>query len=456
MSAVTPPVVAERVAGHVDPLALAADPRCVGALTVTVRGWHVVVANPVAVVTETEELTDMARHCGWHLPVARTLDEPPFVGGAVGYLADDCAGTLLGLPSDLRPPMTPVPPVWFGLYDTAVCIPVDGGPAWLVATDLPALSHHPAPQRLAELRSWVADNDRAAPGPSAWPREEPREETRSGGVRWSLSPAQHAAAVRQAKSWIAAGDLYQLNLTVQGTVDWAETGVTLARRLWAASPDAAHAAYLRLPGGAEIISVSPETFLRTDGNQVAIRPIKGTRPRRREPAADAAQARALRCSDKDRAEHIMIVDLERNDLGRVCEPGTVKVPELMALEAHPTVWHLTSTVCGALRDDVGFGDLVTATFPSGSVTGAPKRMAIERIRALEPVRRGVYCGAIGVVSRGLADFSVGIRTAVLAGAVASYGTGGAIVADSDSDAEWAEARDKAAAFLRATGVDDNP
>lgn len=148
----------------------------------------------------------------------------------------------------------------------------------------------------------------------------------------------------------------------------------------------------------------------------------------------------------------MIVDLERNDLGRVCESGSVHVSELARPEAHPTVWHLTSTVRGRLRADVDIGDLLRATFPSGSVTGAPKRMAVARIGVLEPVRRGVYCGAIGVVSAGLVDLSVAIRTAVLHDGTASYGTGGGIVADSDAGEEWMEAMDKAAAFLRAVNA----
>jgi para-aminobenzoate synthetase component I len=148
----------------------------------------------------------------------------------------------------------------------------------------------------------------------------------------------------------------------------------------------------------------------------------------------------------------MIVDLERNDLGVVCEPGSVHVSELAALEAHPTVWHLTSTVEGTLRGDVSTSDLLRATFPCGSVTGAPKRMAVCRTTLLEPIRRGAYCGSIGVVASGLVDLSVAIRTAVVGGGVASYGTGGGIVAESTPDAEWEEALAKASGFLAATGA----
>ncbi|PSO49027.1 MAG: hypothetical protein BRC32_00810 [Actinobacteria bacterium QS_8_72_14] len=258
----------------------------------------------------------------------------------------------------------------------------------------------------------------------------------------------HQAAVRRAQAWIAAGDCYQINLTAQASAPWPASGEALARALWHTSP-AAHAAFLQLPGGVEVVSISPETLLRVRGRTAAVRPIKGTRPRRADPAADTTQARMLRASAKDAAEHVMIVDLERNDLGRVCRSGTVRVPHLAALEAHPSVWHLTSTVTGELAARVGMAELVAATFPAASVVGAPKRRAWQRASQLEPVRRGVYCGAIGAITPRGADLSVAIRTAVAHGGWASYGAGGGIVADSDPDAERQEAVDKAKPFLDA-------
>lgn len=410
----------------------------------SVRGWRVVLADPLAVVRDPAALDDLGRSCDWR--AAGEPGTPPFVGGAAGCLSDACSAEFVGLPSaqDSRPAFAPLPPLRLGLYDTAVCVPPDGGATLLVAAHLPGLTRRPAEQRLADLRGWVAAS-RSAPRPAA-------RTVAPVTAALSLSPSEHAAAVARILGWIGAGDLYQLNLTLQVAVPWTGGGLALARLLEAASPGAAHAAYVRLPGGLEVVSVSPETFLRTDGDRVATRPIKGTRARHDDPARDAASARELEASQKDRAEHIMIVDLERNDLGRVCIPGTVQVPELVALEGHPTVWHLTSTVVGRLREEVGLGGLLRATFPSGSVTGAPKRMAVDRTRLVEPVRRGVYCGALGVVSRGLVDLSVGIRTAVVHDRVASYGTGGAIVADSDPGEEFAEAMVKAAAFLRATNA----
>ena len=435
-------VAVERVAGPVDPLSVAGLPEGAFPQVHTVRGWRVAVADPLALVQDPAALDDLGRWCDWR--GAGAADGPPFVGGAAGFLAHDSAGAFLGLPRDPRPAAVPLPAMAFGLYDSAICVPPGGEDAWLVAAELPGFTRRPAAERLDELRRRV-DASRAV-------TDDVAVRTAPAAARLSLSAAAHATAVGRILQWIAVGDLYQLNLTLQAAVPWSAGGVALARRLQAASPGAAHAAYARLPGGAEVASVSPETFLRTDGDRVVTRPIKGTRPRHGDTGRDARAARALRCSEKDNAEHVMIVDLERNDLGRVCVPSTVRVPELAALEGHPTVWHLTSTVEGRLREDVGLGGLLQATFPSGSVTGAPKHMAVARTALVEPVRRGVYCGALGVVSRGLVDLSVAIRTAVVHRSSASYGTGGAIVADSRPGEEFAEAMAKAAAFLAVTGA----
>lgn len=422
---------AERLAAPIDPLAVAALPGLRRPAVVTVAGWRVVVADPAGAVTDARDLAALGDACGWRDDTDPDL--PPFVGGAVGFLTDDLSRRWLALdPHDPRPRPAPLPALWFGRYDSALCCPPDGGPAVVVGRD-------------AEDRErW---RRRAA---AVTPLPAPVSPT-TGPPRLSLGRRQHAAAVERVRGWIAAGDLYQLNLTLQVAAPWAQGGLALARRLEAATPGAAHAAYLAAPG-AEIVSVSPETFLHSDGDLVRTRPVKGTRPRGATAADDERQAAALRASAKDAAEHVMIVDLERNDLGRVSRPGSVRVPALAALEAHPTVWHLTSTVTARLRDDVDLGDLLAATFPSGSVTGAPKRMAVARTALVEPVRRGVYCGAIGVVTRGRVDLSVAIRTAVVAEGVASYGTGGGIVADSDPDAEFEEAMDKAQAFFRASGA----
>lgn len=433
-------------AAHVDPLTLPAlldDLALPGAAVVTVDGWRVAVADPVAAVDRLDELDALDR-----LGPADDAgdDTPPLAAGWVGAVTDDVSRPLLSLPpEDPRPPVAPLPMLWFGCYDAALVVAPDGR-AWGAAADVAGSGPASARERAERWARRAAAARARTPAPRAEP------DGGEGGVapppRWSLPEGEHQAAVRTAQERIAAGDCYQINLTAQVTAAWSGTTATLAEALWRASP-ASHAAFLQLPAGVGVASISPETFLRVRGRTAVIRPIKGTRPRRDDRAADAAEARALRASAKDAAEHVMIVDLERNDLGRVCRTGSVRVPHLAALEAHPTVWHLTSTVAGELGEGVGVAELVRAAFPCGSVVGAPKRMAWQRASELEPVRRGVYCGSIGAVTPRGVDLSVAIRTAVVHRGQASYGTGGGIVADSDPAAERQEAVDKAKPFLEA-------
>ncbi|HWH32935.1 MAG TPA: anthranilate synthase component I family protein [Egibacteraceae bacterium] len=439
MSRTSAPLL-ERHPGEADLLGLAAASPGFAQLH-TVRGWTVALCDPLDVVTDLAELSAAASRLGWRAPRDPAL--PPFTAGLAGFLTDTLSAGLLDLAEPAgRPAPAPLPPLAFGLYDTAVLRDPDGE-VWLAAGELPGYSTVPAAQRLAGLRERVA---RAAPPPDGAAAPPPAR------VTASLSRDGHAKAVRQAQEWIAAGDLYQLNLTLQLRAPWGLGGAALARRLWQATPGAAHAAWLRAPGGTEVVSASPETFLRVDGDRAVVRPIKGTRPRHADPRRDHAERLALEASVKDRAEHVMIVDLERNDLGRVAVAGGVTVEALAATEALPTLWHLVSTVSARLRPEVSLEDLLAAAFPCGSVTGAPKRMAVARIGALEPVQRGVYCGATGVIGPGLVDLSVAIRTAVVHDGQASYGTGGGIVADSDPDAEWQEVLHKAEAFFSAANA----
>ena len=381
----------------------------------------------MATVGSLVELDRYAEALGWRQP---RNGQVPFATAAIGYLSDDLSAGLLRLPPDSRPPAAALPAVHFGVYEWAIAVSPSGD-AWVVAE----------PERVDHLCSWALTPRSAAPSANG-----------DGPPAAGLTRDEHAAAVRRIQEWVAAGDLYQANLTFQITVPWSARPLALAAALERATPDAAHAALLELGPDTGVVSASPETFLRVTGDVVTTRPIKGTRPRSADPQADAAAAQALRDSAKDHAEHVMIVDLERNDLGRVCVPGSVRVPDYAALEQHPTVWHLTSTVRGTLRPGVGLAEVLRATFPPGSVTGTPKRMAVARTALVEPVRRGVYCGAVGIVAPGVVDLSVAIRTAVIADGVAAYGAGGAIVADSDPDDEYDEALAKAAAFLTAVGA----
>lgn len=253
----------------------------------------------------------------------------------------------------------------------------------------------------------------------------------------SESPQQYQRAVRSALDLIAAGDCFQVNLCRRLTCPEPADAVALFGALVREHP-APHGGLVRLAGWAAV-SGSPERFLRRDGDRVQTRPIKGTG---RNPVA-------LADSEKDRAENVMIVDLARNDLGRVCRYGSVGVPELFRVERHPGLYHLVSTVEGTLRAGVGTGELVRATFPPASVTGAPKPRVLQVIEDLEAVRRGVYCGAVGWLDagKGIADLNVAIRTFVVAGGATHLGVGAGIVADSDPAAEWRETELKASRLL---------
>jgi para-aminobenzoate synthetase component 1 len=259
--------------------------------------------------------------------------------------------------------------------------------------------------------------------------------------RSSLGRPGFEAGVRAIVELIRAGECYQVNLTRRLTSDGPADPRALFGAIVRRHP-APHAALLRF-GDAAVVSASPERFLRRRGDAVETRPIKGTA---------AGRAELVR-SGKDRAENVMITDLARNDLGRVCRPGSVRVPALCAPEAHPGLWHLVSTITGRLRPGVGTGRLVRATFPPASVTGAPKPRVLQAIEDLEPVRRGVYCGAVGWVDAGRSalDLNVAIRTFQIVGGRTHLGVGGGITADSDPAAEWRETELKAARLLALAG-----
>jgi para-aminobenzoate synthetase component I len=365
-------------------------------------------------------------------------DLPPFTGGWVGAFSYELARRIERLPV-LAEPGPATPHLHLRLADLVVAVAPARDGAMIVGRDLSGRGRLGA--RAATLAARLrAPTQVRIPAPGAPPAPQT--------VRTSLPRPAYLAAVEAVLERIAAGDAFQVNLTQRLSARWEGDLSALYHRLRGVSP-APMGAVLPSVG---IASVSPETFLAVDGRQVATRPIKGTRPRVDDPALDAALADDLATSSKDRAENVMVVDLERNDLGRVCVPGTVEVPQLTAIERHPTVWHLVSTVTGELRPSLGYGELLRATFPCGSITGAPKVSAMTIIEQLEPVRRGWYCGAIGFLSPGAASLSVAIRTATLTDGTVHFGAGGGIVADSDPAAEHAESLDKAAAFLRSVAA----
>ena len=382
-------------------------------------------------------------------------DLPPFQGGAAGYLGYDWGATLERVPRP-RYDDYALPDVLLGLYDWVIAWDHPAGRAWVISTGIPergtARTDRAArrltfvKERLTDRRigGW-ADSNSTANRLSAPSYPVPGVP----GVRSNFTREGYLDAVARVIEYIFAGDIFQANLSQRLEAPLAGTPLELYGRLRRRNP-APFAAFLDC-GDVVIASSSPERFLRVhDGRQVETRPIKGTRPRGVGPEHDAALALALAESDKDRAENVMIVDLLRNDLSRVCRPGTVRVPELFAIEHYATVHHMVSTVVGELAPEHDGVDLLRAAFPGGSITGAPKVRAMQIIAELEPTARGAYCGAIGYLSvTGALDTSIVIRTYLVLGRDVYFQVGGGIVADSDPEQEYRETLDKARGLVAA-------
>jgi para-aminobenzoate synthetase component 1 len=401
----------------------------------------------------------------WATPPVAGL--PPFQGGAAGYIGYDYGAVLERVPPTRYDDLA-VPDVVLGLYDWVIAWDHLDRDAWLISTGLPTGSGQDrrARERAEAVTDRVRQAGRAA-GDGGWlpppcpPARLPRgpaapsypvtslDAAEAIGLRSTFTHRGYLDAVARVREYIIAGDIFQANLSQRFQAPLREPPFELYRRLRRRNP-APFAAYLDF-GELTILSASPERFLRLEEDgTVETRPIKGTRPRGLGPMHDAALGRALAESEKDRAENVMIVDLLRNDLSRVCRPGSVRVPELFALEQHPTVHHLVSTVVGKLEQDADAVDLVRAAFPGGSITGAPKVRAMEIIAELEPTRRGVYCGSVGYLSRtGVMDTSIVIRTFVALEGEVYFQAGGGIVADSDPELEYRETLDKAGGLIGA-------
>ncbi|HET8816892.1 MAG TPA: aminodeoxychorismate synthase component I, partial [Pseudidiomarina sp.] len=263
----------------------------------------------------------------------------------------------------------------------------------------------------------------------------------------NMSQTEYTAKFERIQDYLRAGDCYQINLAQRFSADYTGNTWSAYQRL-RTSNRAPFSGFLQLESGA-LLSLSPERFLSISAaGHVQTKPIKGTKPRSADAREDAALAEALAQSPKDRAENVMIVDLLRNDLSRLCEPGTVKVPTLFAIESYPAVHHLVSTVTGSLRDAKLGIELLGLAFPGGSITGAPKIRAMEIIEELEPHRRSFYCGSFGYFSQhGAADTNIAIRTLVAAAGRIHCWAGGGIVADSEASSEYQETLDKVAKIL---------
>ncbi|MBK9161744.1 MAG: aminodeoxychorismate synthase component I [Nitrosomonadales bacterium] len=362
---------------------------------------------------------------------ADPVDDVPFAGGALGYWSYDLARRLMGLP-DLAQDAERLPDMAIGIYDWALVLDHQLRTARVVSHRHYAETEVLLPQilRRLQLGSALPDDDFHVQG-------EPVS---------NFTPDSYASAFAAVQDYLQAGDCYQINLaqrfSAQATGD--ALGAYLELRRLSPAP---YAAFLDLPQ-VQILCASPEQFIQIRNGRVSTRPIKGTRPRDVEPLRDAQLAEELRHHPKDRAENLMIVDLLRNDLGKGCAPGSVRVPALFEVESYANVHHLVSTVEGDLAPGRDALDVLRDCFPGGSVTGAPKLRAMQIIERLEPHRRGIYCGVIGYVGfDGNMDSNIAIRTLVYSGGQVRCWAGGGIVADSQCTSEYQETLDKASAML---------
>ncbi|MDH0730112.1 aminodeoxychorismate synthase component I [Pseudomonas sichuanensis] len=347
--------------------------------------------------------------------------ELPFAGGLIGYLSYDFGRRLEQLPTQAADDLG-LPDAQLGLY------------AWALVSDHHActsqLVFHPSlqateRQRLVQLFEAPAQADSG-------------EFELLAPMAGDLSAAQYRAAFDKVQQYIQAGDCYQINLTQRFRAPCQGDPWHAYQALRAACPTP-FSGYQQLDADTALLSFSPERFVRVSQGEVETRPIKGTRPRGADPLADARNAAELLASPKDRSENLMIVDLLRNDIGRTCQIGSVKVPELFSLESYPNVHHLVSSVTGRLAPGKDALDLIGGSFPGGSITGAPKIRAMQIIDELEPTRRALYCGSLLYIDvRGEMDSSIAIRSLLIKDGQVSCWGGGAVVADSDWQAEYEE------------------
>lgn len=422
--------------------------------------WSYLAWDPVAVVhasaEEWPEVEDLIRATlGAHSPPPQ--DGPPFRGGWIGWFGYELGRAFDRQPVPARDDVG-APAVALALYDTVVAWDHLTGNCWLVSNGITAdgaIDQVRARERLLQLaeecHAPVRDSPPQTSGPSLAGdhgitafREAP------SGLRGDFTAEGYQDAVDRVIAYVLAGDLFQANIAQRFVAPWTGSALELYRRIRDRTPAALGACLDH--GSHAALSASPELFLAFESGtrQVTTRPIKGTRPRGRTTKDDRELADALSESAKDRAENVMIVDLLRNDLARVAVTGSVKVPVLAELETHPAVHHLVSTVTAEVRQGLDALDLLRATFPGGSITGAPKIRAMEIIAELEPVARGVYCGAIGWLALdGSMMLNLAIRTVTLTGGTAAIHAGGGITARSIASEEYAETLDKARGLIAA-------
>lgn len=389
----------------------------------------------------------------------------PFVGGAVGYLAYDLCHFIEKLPAT-KPDDIGFPDMYFGFYDTIIAFDHLLDKCYVIAVDFdedcrPYIQekHPSAQERVEQIESRVKSQESGVVENFIQDSKLTTHDSRL--IKSNFTPREYMEMVRSAKEYIAAGDIYQVNLSQRFKTQISTPPQELYLKLREINP-APFACYLQFDnpespvlntGSGQvmaIVSSSPERFLSVSEGRVQTRPIKGTRPRSPDKKIDLQMKQELLFSPKDNAELTMIVDLERNDLGRVCNYGSVKVVQKKVVESYSTVHHLVATIEGDLHPRYDIIDLIKATFPGGSITGAPKIRAMQIIDELEPTRRSVYTGAIGYIGfNDCTDLNIAIRTFLIKGSEAYFQVGGGIVADSDPEKEYEETLHKARALILA-------
>lgn len=375
-----------------------------------------------------------------HFSLTNTIESVPFPCGVVGYFGYDLCHFIEKLPCKAVDDIG-LPDMYMGFYDTIISYDNVLKKCYVIGADFgfdntlkERMEHVTGVLRKKTDAGYKAAGYKPGPGIS-----EPT-------LKFNVTKALYIDAIKRIKDYITAGDVYQVNFSQRIETHIDIPPYELYRKLRSINP-APFSSYLTFDDVA-IISSSPERFLRVNARHVQTRPIKGTRPRGGNPEADELLKQELLSSPKDDAELTMIIDLERNDLGRVCDYGSVRVVERKVLEAYPTVYHLVSTIEGDLYERYDFIDLLKATFPGGSITGAPKIRAMQIIDELEPTQRSVYTGAIGYIGfNGDTDLNIAIRTFIMKGTAVYFQVGSGIVADSDAEEEYEETLHKARALI---------
>jgi para-aminobenzoate synthetase component 1 len=408
--------------------------------------YSFIVADPFSTIAFSEEsdVFDAIRQVLHEFSLPRVVGLPPFQGGVAGYISYDFLTKIEEISQESVDDKN-WPLLALGVYDVVVAFDHHLKKSWVISTGFPEIKNEKRFSHARERLQWCKNiinknNPLTELSLVTIPAEE---------ISCNFNKKEYIDAVSKVIGYIAAGDIFEANISQRflAGIPGGLSPFDLYRKIRTINP-AFFSAFIHIDGNT-IVSASPERFLKVIDREIEARPIKGTRSRDDDPVKDEYNAQALVSSPKDNAENIMIVDLMRNDLSRVCEDGSVKVPQMCGLESYQAVHHLVSVVTGIIKKEYDAVDVLQATFPGGSITGAPKIRAMQIIDEIEPTRRGPYCGSAGYIGFNSAiDFSILIRSYLLKDNTVSFQAGGAVVLDSSPEEEYAETLVKAKAFYR--------